>query len=68
MIPFKLSTGVDSTLKNYRDMCMAMFGADSKSVEFFNKKIEDQGEDEPVLSDEQQMIYLIGQMEGFIRG
>lgn len=35
----KLSTGVDSTLGNYRDLANAFFGEDSPQVKFLDEKI-----------------------------
>lgn len=58
----KMSTGDDATLGNYRKMTIAVFGKDSKAVKFLDDKIVDSpnGEDEEVLSDESQMVYLLG--------
>lgn len=59
-----MSTGQPSTLGNYRIMCAAIFGEESKAVEFLDRKIEDSpnGEDEEVIADEGQMVHLLGQM------
>jgi len=54
-----LSTGQPSTLKTYRDNTKALFGQDSPAVQWLNKRIEDQGEEEEVIADEGQMIQLI---------
>ena len=57
----KLSTGHDATLGTYRRLSVAVFGADSKAVEFLDGKIAESpnGEDEEVLADEVQMLYLL---------
>lgn len=57
----KLSTGDDSTLGNYKKLAVAFFGAESKAVEFLDKKIEEShnGEGEEVIQDEGQMIHLL---------
>ena len=58
----KLSTGQDSTLGNYRRLAKLMFS--DKAVEFLDQKIKDspRGENEEVIADEGQMIYLLSQM------
>lgn len=60
----KLSTGDDSTLGNYRKLCTTFFGKESKAVEFFDKKIKEspKGENEEVIADESQMLFMIGSM------
>ena len=60
----KLSTGDDSTLKNYRLLAKAYFGEESKAVSFLDQKIADSpnGENEEVLADERQMLQLFGAM------
>lgn len=57
----KLSTGQDSTLGNYRGLASVFFGKDSEAVKFLDKKIAESknGENEEVLADETQMIYLL---------
>ena len=55
----KMSTGDDATLGNYRKMAALFFGEDSDAVEFLDKKIEEQGEDQEVIADERQMINLL---------
>lgn len=57
----KLSTGQDSTLGNYRKMCVALLGADSGAVAFLDERIKEQGEDEEVIADESQMVFLLMQ-------
>lgn len=61
-LPFLLSTGEPSTLGVYRKMTAALFGENSKATKFLDEKIADQGEDEPVVTDERQMIQLLGQI------
>ncbi len=47
------------TLGDYRDISAALFGPASPATEFLNKKIAEQGEAEPVLVDESQMLLLL---------
>lgn len=58
--PPTLSTGQPSTLGVWRDLCAGILGADSPATEYFDRKIEEQGRDEPVLADETQVMALIG--------
>lgn len=60
----KLSTGDDSTLGNYKKLAITFFGEKSKAVTFLNDKIaaSPNGENEEVIADEGQMIYLLGSM------
>ena len=60
----KLSTGDDATLGNYRKLAKAVFGQESKAVKFLDDKIAESpnGENEEVLADEGQMVYLLGTM------
>ncbi|MGU5794323.1 hypothetical protein ACV1DW_15940 [Aeromonas hydrophila] len=60
----KLSTGHDSTLGNYRKMAVAVFGEDSKAVQFLDKKIAESpnGEDEEVIVAESQAVSMLGQL------
>lgn len=57
----KLSTGLDSTLGNYRLLTMAFFGSESKAVAWLDKKIEEapNGKDEEVIANERQMLAVI---------
>jgi hypothetical protein len=57
----KLSTGDDSTLGTYKKLTSAVFGENSKAVEFLNQKIKDDpdGENGEVIADEGQMINLL---------
>ncbi|MCD6619954.1 hypothetical protein [Aeromonas veronii] len=57
----KLSTGQDSTLGNYRKMTAAIFGEDSKAVEFLDKKIAESpnGENEEVIVEESQAVLML---------
>lgn len=59
---FKLSTGDDATLGNYRKMAAAVFGKDSKATKFLDDKISNSpnGVNEEVVQDERQMICLLG--------
>lgn len=60
----KISTGEDATLATYRKIALVMFGENSKAVKFFDDKIKDSpnGENEEVIADERQVIYLIMNM------
>lgn len=60
----KMSTGDDATLGNYRKMAVLFFGAESKAVKFLDEKIaaSPNGENEEVVVDESQMVYLLGTM------
>jgi hypothetical protein len=57
----KLSTGDDSTLGTYKKLASAIFGENSKAVEFLNEKIKSDpdGENGEVIADEGQMINLL---------
>lgn len=57
----KMSTGDDATLGNYLKMTKIVFGTDSKAVSFLEDKISDSpnGENEEVISDEGQMVFLL---------
>ena len=56
-----LSTGEPSTLGTYKKMCV-IFG--QKAIDFIQAKIDESpnGEDEEVIADEGQMIYLLSQI------
>ena len=57
-----ISTGEPNTLGTYRKIALALSGSeDSKVVQFFDEKIANNpnGENEKVIADERQMIYLI---------
>lgn len=60
--PFKLSTGADSTLGEYRKLASVFFGA--KAVAFIDEKIKEssRGADEPVVAAESQMVYLLANL------
>lgn len=59
----KISTGEPSTLGTYRKIALALSGDEnSKAVQFFDKKIAEQGEDEAVIAAESQVLYLISSM------
>ncbi len=57
----KLSIGLDSTLGNYRELCMLFFGENSAQVRFLDRKIAQspQGNNEEVIAEESQMMYLL---------
>lgn len=57
----KLSSGHDSTLGNYRKLCVIFFGEKSDATAFIDKKIAEDpdGENGEVIADESQMLYLL---------
>lgn len=61
-----ISTGEPSTLKTYRNIALVISGFDenNKAVKFIDNKIIESknGENEEVIADESQMIYLLIQM------
>jgi hypothetical protein len=59
-----LSTGMPSTLGNWYNICLFVFGEDSKATAFIKDKLDAQGADEEVLSDEQQLMYALTQIDG----
>ena len=58
----KLSTGQDSTLGNWRDLVVAVFG-EGPSSHYLDSKIADQGRDEVVIADERQLLAALWQMQ-----
>lgn len=61
----KLSTGCDSTLGNYKALCILCFGPDSSQVKFIDEKIAQSplGNDEEVIADERQMLLLLASLD-----
>jgi hypothetical protein len=61
-----LSTGVESTLGNYLQLCIACFGETSKSAEYFRGKIKEdpKAADGYVIAPESQVMLIIMSMEG----
>jgi len=59
-----ISTGEPNTLKTWRKIALVLGGEDSRVVNFFDEKIANSphGEDEEVLADETQVLFLISQM------
>lgn len=55
----RLSTGQLSTLGNWRKLCVLTMGADSPATKFLDNKIQEQGEDEEVIADESQFLYVL---------
>lgn len=57
----KLSTGQDSTLKNWRTLAIIFFGVNSKAVQYIDDKItiNPHGDAEEVLCDEEQFIQAL---------
>ena len=62
----KLSTGEDSTLGNYRKLCVAVWGERSAPVKFIDHKISEspRGADEPVIQSEKEMLELFCNLRG----
>lgn len=60
----KLSTGQDSTLKNWRALVKAAFG-NGPALKFIDNKIKSSpnGEQEEIIADESQFLYVLGQMQ-----
>ena len=57
-----ISSGEPATLGTYRKIALVLSGSEnSEVVKFFDKKIEESpnGENEEVLADETQMMFLI---------
>ena len=52
---------MSGTLGYHRKMAVAVFGEDSPAVAYLDEKIEESpnGEDEPVVQDESQVVYLL---------
>ncbi len=61
-----ISTGEPSTLKTYRNIALVIGGFDenNEAVKFIDSKIIESpnGENEEVIADENQMLYLLIQM------
>lgn len=62
MITQKLSTGVDSTLGEWKKLAIQVFGEKSNAVKFLEDKIaaSPNGEKEPVVAPEEQLLYVLG--------
>lgn len=60
--PKMMSTGQPSTLGNWYAMCQAFFGEESNATKFVKAKLDAQGPDEEVISDEGQLLYALVQM------
>lgn len=59
-----LSIGIPSTLKSYKTLCDLFFGEESLQSKFISEKINTSpnGEDEEVIADESQVLYLLQSM------
>lgn len=57
----KLSTGHDSTLGGYLELCKITFGEESFATKFVQQMIDDQSADAEVIQDEAQMAYMLVQ-------
>lgn len=60
----KLSTGHDSTLGNWRSLCLVVFGEGSKQIAFLDEQIAKapKGADEAVIADERQFLHVLVSM------
>jgi len=58
-----MSTGVPSTLGNWYAMSKAFFGEDSKATLFLKEKMDAQGPNEEVISDEGQLLHALVMMD-----
>lgn len=60
----KMSTGQDSTLRNWIKMTTIFFGKDSAATAFLEKKATESpnGLDEEVIADEGQLVMVLGKM------
>ena len=61
----KLSTGQDSTLKNWLRLSRIFFGEGSEAVKFLKNKIDvaPNGENEEVIADEPQLIFMLYELD-----
>ena len=57
-----LSDGTPSTLGNWRKIAVFLGGDSNPATKFLDEKIAKQGEDEPVVADESQMLNLVVSM------
>lgn len=59
-----LSVGLPSTLGNWLSLCETFFGKDSSPAKFIKDRIKEatNGENEVVLSDETQLLQVLGKM------
>lgn len=59
-----LSTGQESTIGNWIDLSSAVFGHDSKQVEFLKSLVtEESGLDGLILADETQMLHVLANIK-----
>lgn len=54
-----LSTGQPSTLANWHALCVSFFGEKSPATEFIKAKLDEQGPNMAVLSDERQLLFAL---------
>lgn len=54
-----LSTGQPSTLANWHALCISFFGEESPATAFIKAKLDEQGPNEAVISDEGQLILAL---------
>ena len=54
-----LSTGQPSTLANWHALCVSFFGEESPATEFIKAKLDEQGSNMAVLSDEGQLLFAL---------
>lgn len=58
----KLSTGVDSTLGNWYDLCMIAFGEGSRATNLIKAKMDEQGRNAEVIAEEEQLLFVLVNM------
>ena len=58
----KLSTGEDSTLKNWRINAVKLWGEDSAAVAYLDALIAKQGDQCEIIQDERQVINMLANL------
>jgi len=58
-----LSTGQPSTLAVWRELMTELAGNHGRAVAYLDRKIAEQGADQPVLADESQVLMLLVAMD-----
>jgi len=51
-----------TTLGEYRDLAVILFGEESKATKFLDEKIKEQGREEKVIQHSSQMLYLLANL------
>jgi hypothetical protein len=60
----RLSTGQLSTLGIWRENISELPGQHGKALAYLDRKVAEQGADEPVIADERQVLALLLAMDG----